>query len=144
MLTKEYQKVAVHALIRKGNKFLATLRSKNNDYKPEEWDLPGGTVEFGETSETALKREISEETKLKVEIIKPLFICSRAKDGRHQFWIVYECKYKSGEVKLNPDEHSDYLWADKNELEKLKKIYFLSSFYKKVLSKNGNIYKKRG
>lgn len=130
---KEFQKVAVHAYIKKGNKFLVTHRSSNNDYKPNEWDLPGGTVEFGETVEIALKRELLEETKLKVEIIKPLFVCSKAKEGRHQFWIVYECKYIKGEVKLNAEEHSEFKWIGKKQLNKINKIYFLDLFYKKYL-----------
>lgn len=132
--SKQYQKVAVHGLIKKGNRFLVTLRSPNNDYKPNEWDLPGGTVEFGEDPTTALKRELSEETGLKIEIGKPVFVCSKTKELRHQFWIVYLCDYKGGEVKLD-DEHSEYLWIDNTEVKKLKKIYFLDSFYKKYLLK---------
>lgn len=132
---KEFQKIAAHAFIKKGNKFLVTLRSSINDYKPGEWDLPGGTIEFGENPEFALKREITEETKLKVEIIKPLYICSNVQGERHQFWIVYECNYKKGEVKLNPEEHSEFKWITNKEMTKIKKIYFLDSFYKKYLLK---------
>ncbi len=132
---KEFQKIAAHGFIKKGNKFLITLRSPVNDYKPGEWDLPGGTIEFGEGPEFALKREISEETKLKVEINKPLYVCSNTQGARHQFWIVYECKYKSGDVKLNPEEHSEFRWVDKKEMAKIKKIYFLNEFYKNILDK---------
>lgn len=132
--SKQFQKVAVHGLIKKGNKFLVTLRSPVNDYKPNEWDLPGGTVEFGEDPIVALKRELLEETGLKIEIGKPIFVCSKTKDLRHQFWIVYLCSYKSGEIKLD-DEHSDYLWVDKTKMKNLKKIYFLDLFCKKHLLK---------
>ena len=132
---KQFQKVAVHAYIKRGSKFLITLRSSINDYKPNEWDLPGGTVEFGEDPIYALKREVLEETNLRIEIIKPLFICSQTNNGRHQFWIVYECKYLSGKVKLSPEEHEEFKWIDKCEAKKLKKIYFLDSFYKEYLNK---------
>lgn len=133
--SKQFQKVAVHAFIKKGNKFLVTLRSPVNDYKPNEWDLPGGTVEFGEDIEPALKRELLEETKLKVQISKPIYVCSQTKNERHQFWIVYECKYIKGEVKLNSEEHGEFKWINKKQLNKIKKIYFLDSFYKKYLLK---------
>ncbi len=132
---KEFQKVAVHAYIKKGSKFLCTLRSPINDYKPNEWDLPGGTVEFGECPEEALKREILEETSLKVEIIRPVYICSQTQDKRHQFWIVYECKYIKGEIKLNSEEHAEYQWVNIKDAKRLKKIYFLDSFFKDCLNK---------
>lgn len=133
--SKQFQKVAVHGLIKKGNKFLVTLRSPVNDYKPNEWDLAGGTVEFGEEPENALKREIKEETRLKVSINKPIYMCTQTQNLRHQFWLVYECTYLSGEVKLNPEEHSDYKWVTKKELKELKKIFFVESFYKNYLLK---------
>ena len=132
---KQFQKVAVHAYIKKGSNFLITLRSSVNDYKPNEWDLPGGTVEFGENPTKALKREVLEETKLGIEIVKPLFVCSQTNNSRHQFWIVYECKYLSGKVKLSPEEHEKFRWIDIQEVKKLKKIYFLDSFCKEYLNK---------
>lgn len=132
---KEFQKVAAHAFIKKGNKFLVTLRSLTDDYKPGEWDFPGGTIEFGESPEFALKREIREETKLKIAIKRPVYICSNTQGPRHQFWIVYECEYLGGEVKLNIEEHSEFKWITKKEMTKIKKIYFLDSFYKKYLLK---------
>lgn len=130
-----FQKVAVHAFIEKDGKFLTTLRSSINDYKPGEWDFPGGTVEFSEEPLEALNREILEETGLKVEISKPIYVCSQAQDSRHQFWIIYECKYVGGEVKLNPEEHEKYLWVDNSKISKLPMIYFLNKFYEDYLTK---------
>ena len=52
----------VKGIIRKGNRFLVLV-------KPDgAFDLPGGRVEDGESIKTALHREISEETGLKVDI----------------------------------------------------------------------------
>jgi 8-oxo-dGTP diphosphatase len=133
-MTNSFQKVAAHGLIRKNGKYLLTLRSPVNDYMPNVWDIPGGTIEIGETPEKALIREVKEETDLKIKINKPIFVCSSFGDGkRHQFWIVYECKFISGEVKLNPDEHSSYQWSSLKEIEKLKKIMFVEKFFKSKL-----------
>jgi len=128
----KYQKVAVHAFIeREDGKFLVTKRSQINDYLPGLYDLPGGTVEFGETTECALSREISEETSLGVKIFKPIYIYSNVQKGeRHQFWVIYECKYIGGEIKLNPEEHDSFLWVDFDEVKSLPKIIFLEEFLK--------------
>lgn len=128
----QYQKVAVHGLIkREDGKFLVTKRSPINDFLPNVYDFPGGTVEFGEKCEEALIREIKEETSLEVEILKPVFVTTIVqRNERHQFWIIYECKYISGEVKLNPEEHSEYKWVDKEEAKKLDNIIFLDQFLK--------------
>lgn len=133
----KYQRVGVVALIkREDGKYLIIRRSKINDFRPNVYDLPGGEVEFGEDPNIALVREILEETLLKVEVLRPIFIASEFQNEiRHQIWIIYECKYIEGEVKLNPDEHNEFVWADARDLENFNKIIFLDDLYKKVLSK---------
>lgn len=125
-------KVAAHGLIKKDDgKFLVTFRSPENDFLPNLWDLPGGTIEFGEVPEEALGREIFEETSLKVEIGKPIFVHTIVqKNVRHQFWIIYECRYLGGEVKLNPGEHSKFQWVDWEEVKNLNRIVFLEELCK--------------
>jgi 8-oxo-dGTP diphosphatase len=45
---------AAHALIKNNEgKYLITKRSNDNDYMPDKWDIPGGTVEPGESPEDA-------------------------------------------------------------------------------------------
>lgn len=130
-MTGEYVKVASHGLIKKDNKFLITHRATINDYQPNLWDIPGGTVEFQEKAEAALNREISEESGLKVDIVKPIFVYDFASGPlRHQFQIVYECNYISGEVVLNPEEHDEFKWVTIEELESLPKIAFLEELFK--------------
>lgn len=52
-------KVVVAALIQKNNKFLLTKELIEDGV--EHWLVPGGKVDFGETLEEALSREIKEE-----------------------------------------------------------------------------------
>jgi len=52
-----YQNVAVHSFIKRDDgKFLVTKRSPINDFLPNLFDFPGGTVEFGEDPKRSLKK----------------------------------------------------------------------------------------
>lgn len=59
------QRVGVYALIISEGKVLLVEKSKGPFQG--KWDLPGGVIEFGEFPETALLREVIEETGLEVE-----------------------------------------------------------------------------
>jgi ADP-ribose pyrophosphatase YjhB (NUDIX family) len=56
--------MGVKALILNNNKFIVM---HNNGVEEDLWELPGGRMEFGETVEETLKREILEETGLAVK-----------------------------------------------------------------------------
>jgi 8-oxo-dGTP diphosphatase len=136
----QYVKVAAHGLIKKGDKFLATKRSVSDNFMPGLWDIPGGTVKFGEHTVDALNREILEETGLTVKPGKILY-CYDFMSGpeRHQFQIVYECEYQGGEVVLSAD-HEEYRWVDWEEAGDLRKIGFfegLSEYIDKISDKVG-------
>ena len=127
----KYQKVGVQALIKRDDgSFLVTRRSPTNDFLPNLFDLPGGTVEFGEDPDKALEREIFEETSLKVKIDRPVYLYSQVQKERHQVWIIYECEYKGGEIKLNPEEHNEYKWVNLEEAKNIPTIIFLQELLK--------------
>lgn len=125
--------VAAHGLlINDNNEILILKRSKSTDYMPDKWDIPGGSVEFGEIVEDALIREFVEETKLNVFPIKPIHIYSNMGQLPHRqtIQIVYLCKFDKGEVLLNPEEHSEYKWIKYSDLNKYECIAFLESLSK--------------
>ena len=128
-----FVKVAAHGLIKKDNKYLIIQRSANDDYMPGFWDIPGGTIGFGEKIEDALIREITEETGLNIATGKILFCfgyISETIPDRHQFTLVYACDYIGGEIKLDPQEHQDFKWVTLEEMKNLPKIAFLEELFK--------------
>ncbi|HSL47376.1 MAG TPA: NUDIX domain-containing protein [Anaerolineales bacterium] len=58
------------------------------------WGLPGGGLEFGESPECGIEREVWEETGFKVNVEKLLF--AESSQEYHHIGLVYLCKIVSG------------------------------------------------
>lgn len=126
-----FQRVAAHALIvNNEGKVLVAHRMATNDWKPNEWDIFGGSIEMGELDpEKALAREIMEEAGLKVKVIRLLDVyASLSNQQRHQFQMTYLCEYLGGEIVMEENDHDEYRWVTVQELAELpNKIAFLES-----------------
>ena len=94
------------------------------------WEFPGGKIEFGETHDVALKREIQEE--LGIDIIIEKLLCTTEYDYSlfHLKLHCYLCNIVSGEIVLREHKSAQWLtvdtlnsveWlpADKEVIEKL-------------------------
>ena len=82
------------------------------------WGIPGGKIKWGETSEAALRREIMEETALKIDDIKFVLVqdCIHSAEfyyDAHFVLLNYTCRCaaKSPKVVLN-DEGREFRWLD--------------------------------
>jgi 8-oxo-dGTP diphosphatase len=108
-------RVTVDAIILENGRILLIKRGRN-PYK-DFWALPGGFVEYGETTEEAVKREAEEETGLQCEIVKLVGVYSAPdRDPRgHTISVVYVMKVKEGEVSAG-DDAAGAAWVDINEL----------------------------
>jgi ADP-ribose pyrophosphatase YjhB (NUDIX family) len=88
------------------------------------WGIPGGKIKWGEPSETALRRELKEETDLEVEQIEFVMVqdCIHSKEfyrDAHFILLNYTCQcVGAAAVKLN-DEARDFRWVSLEQALKM-------------------------
>ncbi len=117
------QKIGVSAFIFDNNKALIVKRSKNENFLPGYFELPGGIIEFGESPEQALIREIKEELNLNIRIIKPYstFSYISGNQQKHTIDIQFIVKIDDdiNNLKLSK-EHEYFKWIGKEEINNYK------------------------
>jgi 8-oxo-dGTP diphosphatase len=108
--------VATKAIIKnKDNKFLVLLRSDIEEISPNEIDIPGGRLKFGEELEDGLKREVKEELGITIEILKLSRAWSLIKDDLHLVGLTFLANYVGGEIELS-GEHNNFQWVSKSDI----------------------------
>lgn len=90
--------------------------------EPKIWEFPGGGVEWGESPERAVRREVEEETGLKIKGMRLLCTTSKVyrkgNTRKHAVYIVFKGRGE-GRVRWG-EEHSIAMWADLKRIKKLK------------------------
>ena len=104
-------------------KLLATKRSNDKKWGAGAWEIPGGSAKAGEDSQTAVLREVAEETGLEIDKKKGKLIYSYknedAESGDNYFVDIYHFKgcFDKSRIKVNPDEVTDYRFVDEDDME---------------------------
>lgn len=108
----KYPNVATKLILRCGGKILM-LRHKSGAF-----DFPGGRMEWGETPEDTLKRELAEELRLRLPRQPKLFdiwnYIARDK-SRHSVFLYYFVTIKK-RPRLRSTEGAAILWLSRREL----------------------------
>lgn len=86
-------KIRLTAVIIENGEIL--LLDQNVD-KKRSWSLPGGKLEESETIEQGLKRELFEETGLKIRLGKLLYVCDHSHNGEFVLHITLRAKCVGG------------------------------------------------
>lgn len=120
---KDYVGVFVGTFVHNGEgEYLFGYRTKNCRDEQERWDLAGGgTLEFGETLESAVRRELKEE--IGAEASKIEFLGTREvfreHDGKNTHWIGFDYRVlvNPKEVEIGePEMCSELRWSSLNEI----------------------------
>lgn len=132
-------KLVVIGLIENGKgEFLISKRNEPSIKDAHlKWDFIGGKIEWGESPEEALKREILEETFLNVEIMDMIPCCDsrvwdRKTDKLHVVVIGYRCRIISGEARIGDSKIKDLKFIKKDDFDKYDFLPTINLFLEKI------------
>jgi len=121
---------AQKAFIVHDNKLLLVRKSEDDPLHPGKWEVPGGRLEFGETLDDHIRREVMEEVGLEIEPLCPFamwtWIMSRNDDeiqviavGRRCRAITTKC---SEQNRVADDFLSEIKWIELDQIYKYELI----------------------
>ena len=100
----------VIVLVTKGEEILLAAHTYRNQ---DVYTCLAGFIEAGESAEQAVKREIFEETGLKVKNI--VYRGSQSWPFPDQLMLAFEADWESGEIKIQEDELLEAAWFPKTQ-----------------------------
>lgn len=129
--------VAVTGFVHRDGKFLILKRSEKEIANPSEWTVPGGKVEKGSAILEILRKEIKEESGLKIldnfqfigdsEFTRP--------DGYHVVVLRFLCQAKEGKVKIDKKDFTNYKWMKLEEINNYNIIPAIKREFEKIRDK---------
>jgi len=123
-----FQVFSVAVIFNTDNRILL-VKTTYNRFHP--WGLPGGSLEYGETADESLLREIWEETSLRIEIERFLFVKTWAPD---RIGLYYLCRVTSGEFQPS-DEVSEFGYFSPEDLPdvRLEDVGLIKRIYEEAI-----------
>ncbi len=103
---------AIIVAVTKGDKLLLVY---NKQFPERKYSVVAGFVEYGETFEECVKREVYEETGIKVKNIR--YFGSQPWPFPNSMLIAFTAEYSSGEIKEDGEEIVHAAWFSKEEIK---------------------------
>ena len=116
MENKRYPRVGVGVIVVKDGKVLIGKRQEKN--QKGVWCFPGGSIEFFESLEDCVRREVREEAGIEIENIHPVYAVDdfRKESRKHWVCVYLKADYISGEPRPFDGEFELWKWASWDEL----------------------------
>jgi 8-oxo-dGTP diphosphatase len=117
----DYIGIAVGAMIfNRERKILLTKRSQGAKNEKGRWEVPGGAVEFGETLQRAIKREMKEELDIDIMLVEQLPAANHIIPKDHQHWVpttfLAKIRGKKQPRIVEPEKCDEIGWFSLNKL----------------------------
>jgi len=123
------------------------LRRSPDITRGDTWDIPGGIIEQDEKLLQGLRREVYEESGIKIKSVQVPLEIGYFNEGIYRYKnvirIIYFCPVFISKVKLSP-EHCDYKWFSVKDLRNLDSKEFISpKTYKILVDRIEEVMKRR-
>ncbi|MBU0758020.1 MAG: NUDIX domain-containing protein [Nanoarchaeota archaeon] len=133
-----YPEVCTGAIIFNNREELFLIKSPKYH---DQWIIPGGHVELGETFEQALVREIKEETGMDIYDIRYLDTSDHLYEenistDKHYVFVDFTCRAKNDDVRLDNLEAVEYIWIRPMDAIKLDRIGHSTKHIIEIYMKN--------
>lgn len=136
----DYIGVGIGAVIvDKNGKMLLSQRGPKANNERGKWEFPGGGVEFGDTMEATIKREMKEELGIEITTYEQLPVLDHILKEEGQHWITsgFISRIKKGKPTIKePEKCSALGWFTLSEMGKMD-LSVPTKVYMKILRKIG-------
>ncbi|MFA7141685.1 MAG: NUDIX hydrolase [Candidatus Paceibacterota bacterium] len=101
-------------------------RADTKKFLPSVFEMPGGHIDWGEDIIEGLEREIMEEHGMRIKVGDPFAVFTYLNEvkGFHSIEVIYFANFKDpiADIKLNPEDHSEFKWFSECEIESISQI----------------------
>lgn len=88
-------------------KFLILRLPQNDEFQTEMWMFPGGRLESDDQPEEGLRREVTEETGLRIHVVAPVYTARWGIEDPMKYTVFYLCRVVGESPEQISPEHAD-------------------------------------